>query len=185
MLGMMYSTQHRIKTHCISLAAFAWSVALAVPAAAQVSSLIFERADIRIEAPLIKAEEQAAGPSRAPVALSIEMRPEESLRLEYIHTLNTLTPDGGVMIVLNSPAVLALPAMKVYTPVDAMFIAADGTITQILPNVVLGDMTQDVRARRPVQALLFLKAGTAAARSIHPRDVVIGKMFTPTPAMQE
>ncbi len=181
----MFRSCPSVRIPLLRISAAVVALALALPTMAQVSSLIFERADIRIHATTIASEGKDIGPARPPIALSIELRPEESLRLEYIHTLNTLTPESGVMIVLNSPAILTLPAMKVYTAVDALFVAADGTITQIAPNVVLGEMTQDVQARKPVQAILFLQAGAAAARGIRPRDVIAGKMFTPSPAMQE
>jgi hypothetical protein len=75
--------------------------------------------------------------------------------------------------------------MKVYTPIDVLFVADDGTLLQIMPNVMLGNITQTLQAHAPIKAFLFLKAGEAAARAIRPHDVVVGNMFTAAPAIQE
>ena len=143
-------------------------------AQAQVTPLIFERETVHIDSP--KSE-------HAPLNFDVEVRPEDALRLEYIHTLNALTDTTGVMIAFTAPSVIGLPSLKVMTPVDALFITADGTISQILPNVVLADMAQEIVAKAPVKAFLFLKAGTVAAVGIHPQDVVVGRKFIPAPPM--
>ncbi|MES2983576.1 MAG: DUF192 domain-containing protein [Pseudomonadota bacterium] len=152
-------------------------------ASAQASSVIFERADVTIESP--PSTDKEPKPSHPTLKYSVESRPEDALRLEYIHTLNGLTADTGVLIVFDAPSMVPLPAMKVYTPVDALFIADDGTVVQILPNVVLGDITQEIKAREPVKAFFFIKAGEAAMRNIHPRDTVSGKMFAIAPPVQQ
>jgi uncharacterized membrane protein (UPF0127 family) len=149
------------------------------------SAVIFERAKIRIDATLSAKEIEEKAPSRPSIEYSVELRPESALNLENIHTLNVLTPTTGVLIALNTPSLVTLPAMKVYTPVDVLFVAYDGTISQIMPEVVLGQITQTVEAKSPIKALLFLKSGEASALDIRPRDVVAGNMFTPTAAVQE
>ena len=146
------------------------------------SSLVFERADITIAA---KAASEDRKTSSASAAYNVELRSEEALRLEYIHALNTLTPTTGVAIVFVVPTVISLPMMKVYTPVDVLFVAEDGQILQIMPKVTLSDIAQDVRARAPIKAFLFLKAGQAHAAGIKTHDYVNGKMFTPALAIQE
>ena len=162
-------------------------LALLLPAfaMAQVTPVIFERADIRIDAAPIGGREGEATLLRPSITYNIELRSEDALKLEYIHTLNTLTDSTGVMILFTSPMMAPLPAMQVFTPVDAIFLAEDGTILQILPNVALGEMTQDVMARDPVKAFLFLKAGEVAARLIQPQDAVSGSMFVPAPSVMQ
>jgi uncharacterized membrane protein (UPF0127 family) len=152
---------------------------------AQASSLIFERADIRITATPKKADADTVSIARAPIALNVELRGEESLQLEYLHTLNSLGADNGVMIALNTPAKLSLTAMKVYVPVDVIFVADNGTILQISPHVTLAEMQETIGARAPVKALLFVRDGLAAKRGIEPHDVVSGRMFTPAPITKE
>ncbi len=163
---------------------FASAVACAFSAQAQT---IFERATITLQPAPIESQDasQPPLPAREPVVYEIELRSEEALRLEYIHALNSLTATNGVMITLTKPQHLALPALRVYTPVDVLFIAADGRVLQILPNITLGEMSETVEAAEPVKAFLFLKAGQAAARAIHPRDRVIGAVFAaPLPIQQ-
>jgi uncharacterized membrane protein (UPF0127 family) len=160
----------------------------ATAAQAQVTPLIFAREDIRIESPKIQqvltAEKpQEAPPAHPPLLFNIEVRPEDALRLEYIHTLNSLTDDSGVMIAFSAPSVVALPSFKVPTPVDALFVLDNGRIEQILPNVVLSELTQEITTKSPIKGFLFLKAGTVAALGIRPNDVVSGKTFTPAPPL--
>lgn len=166
-------------------AVFFLSLIFIAGAQAQTTSLIFERAEIRIDSPPASEKDKASKPLHPTVRYDIEVRGEDALKLEYIHTLNTLTSTTGVMLVFDSPSIANLPPMKVYTPVDALFIADDGTLLQISPGVVLGEMTQAVQAKGPVKAFLFLKAGEAAARGLHPRDIVTGSMFTPPPPAQD
>lgn len=166
-------------------------LALAHAAMAQ-TAVIFERTKIRIDpvAPVVEAPAKNGEPApapepRMPVNYDIEERGEEALQLEYIHTLNTLTDSTGVAIVFNPPGVVALPRMQVFTPVDVLFVAEDGTILQIYPDATLGTLDQDVYAKDPVRAFVFLKAGEVAAKNIRPRDVIAGTMFTPAPPVLE
>lgn len=162
------------------------AMALALPmlAAAQ-SALVFERATLTIESPPLDEKAKDPKPQHPTLKYDVEVRSEDALKLEYIHALNSLTGDTGVLITFGAPTIAALPAMKVYTPADALFISEDGTVVQILPNITLGEITQNLQAKMPVKAFLFLKAGEAGARGIHPRDTVTGSVFVPAPAMQE
>ncbi len=158
---------------------------LAATVYAQVTPLIFERENITIQSPLprVPKEGETAPPSHPPLVYDVEIRPEDALRLESIHMLNNLTDASGVMIAFTAPSVVALPALQAPTAVDALFVMQDGTIAQILPNVILADITQEIVAREPIKAFLFLKAGTVAAQKIRPLDVVSGKKFTAAPPL--
>jgi hypothetical protein len=172
--------RHRLKFASL-LAACAL---FALPVAAQV---MFERSDIRIDpAPTPPPKEgEAPPPARLSLVYNIEVRSEDALQLEYIHTLNTLTDTTGVAITFAQPSIAALPRMQVFTPVDALLVAGDGTISQIYPDLVLAEMQQDIYAKDPIRAMLFLKAGEVALRGIKPRDVIAGGMFTPAPPVME
>ncbi len=161
-------------------------------AQAQVTPVIFERENIRIESPLQKMvmkdpkEAEAPAPTaHAPLVFDVEIRPEDALRLEYIHTLNSLTDTSGVMIAFSAPSVVALPPLQVPTAVDALFVMNDGTVAQIMPNVVLADITQEIVAQKPIKAFLFLKAGAVAAKAIQPGDVIYGKRFASKPQLMK
>ncbi len=153
----MHSNWHRLSiVACVALL-------FAISAHAQVTPVIFERASIRLESPPPREKDTKPKPTHTPYNYSIEVRPEDAMRLEYIHTLNTLTDDSGVMIEFTAPSMVALPIMKVYTPVDALFVADTGVIVQILPNVTLGELTQEVLAHEPVKA--FRTAGDGVTSS--------------------
>lgn len=160
----------------------------AAPAFAQVTPLIFERESITISSPPVPVTEsdtQRIITNHLPLNFDVEIRPEDALRLEYIHTLNALTESNGVMIAFVAPSMVALPKMNVPTAVDALFIADDGQVVQMLPEVVLADLAQDIMAKTPIKAFLFLKAGTVKAKNILPKDKVSGKKFTPSPALMQ
>lgn len=176
----------RIPTRAFWRASIATLMLLPLAGAhAQTRSLIFERAEIRIDSPPIDEKDKNPKPPHAPMRLDVEVRGEDALALEYIHTLNTLNPGSGVMIVFDIPSIVSVPAMKVYTPVDVLFVADDGTLLQIVPSVTLGEIAQNVKAKGPIKALLFIKSGEALARGLHPRDMVVGSMFTPPVPTQE
>jgi uncharacterized membrane protein (UPF0127 family) len=162
------------------------SLLLAAPALAQQSGLTFARADIQIHpatpAPAKDGEMVMVRPS---LTYNVEVRSQDALRLEYIHTLNTLTDNTGVMITFNHPSNVSLPYMQVPTPVDALFVGSDGTVLQIVPNAILSNISAPISATEPVKAFLFLKAGQATARFIKPRDTITGNMFTPAPSLQQ
>lgn len=154
---------------------------------AQIQPVIFERETITITAPTIqsKKDDEMAMTLHPPLAIDVEIRPEDALRLEYIHMLNNLTDSSGVMIAFLAPSVVALPPLKVPTPVDALFVMNDGKISQILPNVLLSDLNQEIVAKEPIKAFLFLKAGMVARSMIRPGDIVSGRKFTPAPPLMQ
>ena len=159
-------------------------IAFAVPAFAQVAAVIFERETIRIESPAPK-KSQPAKSTHPALSFDTEIRPEDALRLEYIHTLNELTDNSGVMIAFAAPSVVSIPQMQVPTAIDVLFVMNNGAISEILPGVVLADLHQDIVSRAPIKAFLFLKAGTVKTLGIQPGDIVYGKKFTPDPPMME
>lgn len=160
----------------------------ALPAMAQTNPVIFERQDMTI-VPRAEPEFTPEGvpnvDRRTPLRFSIEIRPEDAMKLEYIHTLNSLTDDSGVMIAFTMPTMSSLPFMRVYTPVDVLFVDNQGVILQMLPQVILAELYQDIMAKDPVKAFVFLKAGTIQSRGIKPKDRIDNPIFTPPPAIIE
>ena len=150
---MMWHTRFR---PMFRFSRFALLLLMPICAFAQVTPVIFERASIRIDSPAPRAADAEPVPTHPSYLYQVEVRPEDAMRLEYIHTLNTLSEGNGVMIAFTAPSMVALPVMNVYTPVDALFVADNGVVEQILPNVVLGELTQAVMAHGPVKAFLFL-----------------------------
>ena len=75
------------------------------------TALIFERAEIRIDAPAPSEADKDPKPQHPMLKYNVELRAEDALRLEYIHALNLLTADTGVLITFASPGVVPLPVM--------------------------------------------------------------------------
>lgn len=157
---------------------------LSNPAFAQV---IFQRERLTIAPPPVTevkdtplAEGKPATP-RGTQSFNVEVRGEEALQLEYIHTLNNLGDDDGVMISFSVPSLVAIPTMKVYKAVDVLFISDDGIVLQILPDIIPAEINRDIEASDPVRAFLYLRAGEAKRRDIRPRDVVSHTAFNTKP----
>lgn len=189
----------------------AWLVAIfwLSPALSQAQSpvhpLIFSREQIHIEAPapsatpatptpppaagdappaaVTPADSKPPATIHAPLLFDVELRPQEALQLEYIHSLNALTDNSGVLLALSRPAIAALPAYQVPTAVDALFVADDGRILQIYPQVVLAELTQQITPPGPIRAFLFLRSGRAQLAGIRPGDYVRASVFTPPPPL--
>lgn len=162
-------------------------LSLSAPASAQV---IFQREKLTISPPPVtnvsKEKEEEKKPEetpRTPQEFMVEVRSEEALNLEYIHTLNDLKDDTGTMISFVVPSIVSVPQMKVYTPVDILFIDPDGIILQILPNITPSEINRDIHASEPVSAFLYLKAGEVKKRDIRPKDVVSHSLFNAKPVI--
>jgi uncharacterized membrane protein (UPF0127 family) len=156
-------------------------------ASAQASPVIFERQDIVILPADVSAQTNEQGreippPENHPsLRFSVEIRPEDAMKLEYIHTLNTLTDTTGVMIAFTLPTLVSLPTFTVSTPVDVLFVDQQGIILQMLPGVIPANITQDIMAKEPVRAFIYLRNGIIKAKNIRPGDRVESTVFTPPP----
>ena len=156
-------------------------------ASAQTSPVIFERQDIVI-LPAEKSTQQneqnrdsQPPKDHPPLKFSVEIRPEDAMKLEYIHTLNTLTETTGVMITFTLPTMVSLPSFSVSTAVDVLFVDHQGIILQMLPGVIPANITQDIMAKEPVRAFIYLQNGIIKAKNIRPGDRVESTVFTPPP----
>jgi len=178
---------------------------LALPAYAQhdyvTSTLIFERETITIvphaepepaatapapapaDPAIIKAPEEPPKAPRQPVTFSVEVRPEDALKLEYIQALTQLNDTNGVMIAFGAPTIVPLPYFRVQQATDVLFVDDAGVILQIYPGHVPMDISRDIYADKPIKALIYLKNGVVSARDIRPRDVVQSRVFTPPPPL--
>lgn len=175
-----------------------WLAGLALLVAATVSvtagaQVIFQRERLLISPPPVTRisvaegeEEKAQVPPESPRPAQeflVEVRSEEALNLEYIHTLNDLGENSGVMIGFAIPSIVSLPNMKVYSAVDVLFVDEDGVIVQILPDIVPAEINRDIAASTPVSAFLYLKAGESKRRDIRPRDIVTHGLFSAKPVI--
>ncbi len=119
--------------------------------------------------------------ARMPVTLNVEVRPEDALKLDYIHALTTLNDTNGVMLAFGAPTIAPLPMFRVQQATDVLFVDDTGLILQIYPGHIPMDVTREIYADKPIKALLYVKAGLVAARDIRPKDRVQSRVFTPPP----
>lgn len=174
-------------------------------AQAQTNPLIFSRETVTIiskqpatqpspetpaesfEKPSQSARPEPASPASSATSNShqfnVEVRPEDALRLDYIHALTILRDNTGVMIAFGAPTIAPLPYFRVQQATDVLFVDNEGVILQIYPGHIPIDLTQEIYADKPIKALLYLKAGAVQAFNIRPHDVVQSTVFTPPPPL--
>lgn len=112
-----------------------------------------------------------------------DIRPEQSLKLEWFHSLNDQREGRATMVVFDSEASRALPLAKIYKANDVLVIGDDGTILAILPELVLATQSKQIEIELPVKAFMFLRGGEAKALQIKPKDKVWYKLFTRNPTV--
>ncbi len=77
-----------------------------------------------------------------------------------------------------------LHATSIYAPMDVVFITPEGVIAQIVPKLVLNNLSGTVASPKPLRAFLLLGAGDAAQLDIQPGDRVEHPLFQPGPKVQ-
>lgn len=144
-------------------------------------SQVVENIEDKTTLPAKTAAQKQKNDVRISHQFSGEIRGEEALTLEYIHTLNTLDEYSTVMILLDAPSIVSLPIYNVYTPIDVAFVDNDGEIIQIIPSIVPAEITRDIQAKTPIRALIFFKTGITKSLDIRPRDIVKFSAFNARP----
>ncbi len=135
------------------------------------------------EAP--EKESEAATQSSEPVTtrhvFSTEIHPMSITRIGWFASREALPKDRGIMIVLENKEELSLGWSNVSTPYDVLFINHTGKIHAIVPDLVLGELTDPLEITGRIKAVLYLKAGTVKAMDIKPGDRVEHALFKPSP----
>lgn len=131
------------------------------------------------------AEAEATPSAPEPLVFNVEVRGERAMRLEGITSLARLDDTSGVMIMFGAPIDLPQMRLNIYTPIDALMVDEEGTIFQIMPELVLGQMAEDIPNRKPVLAFLYLKAGVCAEKGIVPGSRIEHPFFMPKPTVLE
>lgn len=81
---------------------------------------------------------------------------------------DAMPPDAGMLFVFDGEEAEQSFWMKnTFIPLDLIFIRGDGTIHHIHPNAIPHDLT-GIPSRGPVQAVLEINGGRAAALNIRP-----------------
>lgn len=149
--------------------------------------LVYRRDILTIHppAPVVVQEETAdsspPAPPRAPVELATELRSEQALRLDWVHSLSRLGERDSMTIIFDPPRYSAIYPLNFYQPLDILSIDPRGRIIQIVPELVLFELGEAIDSGEPIRARLFLPGGTAEALGIRPGDRVQHPLFTPGP----
>ena len=121
--------------------------------------------------------------SRVKKEVLVNIRPEVFLQQPGVFNLQPFMDAGGLLIILTDPRVNALQANNIYASVDVLFIAADGTITQIAPSITPSNLEGSIDTQDETTALLFLKDGESESKDIRPGDMVLHSLFKAKPVI--
>lgn len=122
---------------------------------------------------------------RQPVAIKAEIRSEQVLRLDWVHSLGSLRDDMGMLILFDPPTNRPLARGTIYSPVDVLFVNSEGRILQIAPDINLSQLQDTVSAKEPARAWLYLQGGASEALGIRPGDRLEHPLFSPRPVVLE
>lgn len=84
--------------------------------------------------------------------------------------------DGGMLFDWGTPRVSTMWMRNTVSPLDMVFINADGTVRRVVEDTVPESLAV-IESRGPVRATLELRAGTAKRLGIHAGDIVETAMF--------
>lgn len=87
---------------------------------------------------------------------------------------------GGMLFDWGAPRDSAMWMRNTVSPLDMLFINADGTIRRVAEDTVPGSLAT-IESRGPVRATLELAAGTARRLDIRVGDKVEQRIFGPAP----
>ena len=106
----------------------------------------------------------------------VELAVSPAQRSQGLMFRESLEEDRGMLFDFGRPQRASMWMRNTYVPLDMLFIASDGRITQIAANTQpLSDAV--VASREPVRAVLELRGGVSAKLGIEPGDRVIHPLF--------
>ena len=109
---------------------------------------------------------------------TVEFAASPAQRAQGLMFRTELDQDRGMLFDFGEPQRASMWMRNTYVPLDMLFIAADGRITQIVADTQpLTDTS--ITSREPVRAVLELRAGVTANLGIAPGDRVIHPLFAP------
>lgn len=132
-----------------------------------------------------ESKEKKADASSEPVisrhAFSTEIYPMSVTNIDWFSNRAALEKGRGIMIVLEDKDELALGWSNTATPYDVLFVQGNGKIQIIVPDLILGELTDPLEITGRIKAVLYLRAGTAKELDIRPGDRVEHGLFKPSP----
>jgi uncharacterized protein len=108
----------------------------------------------------------------------VEMAVSPEQRSQGLMFREDLAEDRGMLFDFGQPQRASMWMRNTYVPLDMLFIAADGRVTQVVADTrPLSDTA--ITSREPVRAVLELRAGVTAKLGIGPGDRVVHPLFAP------
>jgi uncharacterized membrane protein (UPF0127 family) len=155
------------------------------PLAYSRTNIVLMRASMLDKGPAPLPWQRDSLPADSPgVIFSVEIRDGMTLyNQEGWYNLSGLSDKNGLMLIFTAPGIAPLAPMSQYAPLDILMIDKEGTVIQIMPNLVLANLEDDMMPSSPILAFLFLPGGTCEANGINPGDRVMHKAFKRAPAV--
>jgi uncharacterized membrane protein (UPF0127 family) len=149
------------------------------------TEIVLMRASMLDKGPAPLPWQRDSLPADSPgVIFSVEIRDGMTLyNQEGWYNLSGLSQKNGLLLLFSAPGIAPLAPMSQYAPLDVLMVDKEGTVIQIMPNLVLANLEEDMMPQSPILAFLFLPGGTCEANGINPGDRVIHKAFKRSPAV--
>jgi uncharacterized membrane protein (UPF0127 family) len=107
---------------------------------------------------------------------NVEMALTEAQQTVGLMFRKTVAPDGGMLFVWDGARDSTMWMRNTISPLDMVFINADGSIRRVVENTVPESLAI-IDSHGPVKATLELAAGTAKRLDIHAGDKVEQRIF--------
>ncbi len=153
-------------------------------AIAEEAPLAYQRGALRIlrqadtDSGMMPWQQEASGP-----AFQVEIRSAEQLKSPGWFNLSEYGEQNGLLLALAKPGQISIAPVNQFAPVDIFLINEYGEIEQIMPNLVLADLSSAQISDMPVLAALYTKGGTAERLGIQPGDRTLHPMFKKRPVV--
>jgi uncharacterized membrane protein (UPF0127 family) len=118
---------------------------------------------------------------RAPIRFYTELRDEQALKLDWVHSLNRINAERTMTILFDPPRYDLIIAQNTYQPIDIISISPEGIITQIVPNLVLAALSSPIESSTPTRARLIVAGGAAEILGLQIGDRVEHPAFKAAP----
>lgn len=117
--------------------------------------------------------------------LEVEIRSADDFyRQDGWFNLAAMQSGEGLLLLFETASTEIIPGLNNFSAIDLLMIDTQGTITRIVPSLVLADMAEPIAPTIPAKAFLLLNGGAAEALNIQPGDSVVYKWFKkPHPVM--
>ncbi len=110
----------------------------------------------------------------------VEMALEPAQQTTGLMFRRSVPADGGMLFDWGTPRDSSMWMRNTVSPLDMVFINADGTVRRIAEDTVPGSLAI-IESHGPVRATLELAAGTAKRLDIRPGDKVQSRIFGNAP----